>query len=256
MVTPFSIATRLMDYAHSILVSSTGVLTPVATAFHAEEKNHHQERLFVLGGKYCLALALFFCIFFMFLGKPLLTLWMGRAFESSAPLLTILAIGEILPLSQWATTSLILGMGRHKVLALMSLVEVGVGVGLAWVLLRPFGLSGACLGVVFPGTIFRGIGPLYFGCRFLHVSPWEYIKRSLVPPLVAAVIPGFSCALLVHWMPPVTWLEFVSETIFLIAVYGAGAAIPLIGHRQLLSQLANWTRRILGNRKESEMVCQ
>ncbi len=34
-VTPFSIATRLVSYAGSLIIAGTGVLTPLATTMHA-----------------------------------------------------------------------------------------------------------------------------------------------------------------------------------------------------------------------------
>jgi len=256
MVTPFAIATRLMEYATSILVSSTGVLTPVATAFHAEEKHSQQKKLFLLGGKFCLTLALFFCILFLCVGKPFLLLWMGPAFGSSAVLLAILAVGEILPLSQWATMSMILGIGRHKILALMSLIEDVAGVTLALLLLKPLGLPGVCLGVVLPGAIFRGLGPLIFGCRLMQLSAWEYTRFALLPPLSAAILPGLAFAILVRWRVPATWSELILETGLFVAAYAAATVLLLVGYGRLRSGVIHLSRSLLGVRQESETVCQ
>ena len=254
MVTPFAIATRLMEYATSILISSTGVLTPVATTLHAEESRDQQRKLFLLGGKYCLTLALFFCLLFLCLGRPFLILLMGPAFGSSSTLLTILAVGEILPLSQWATTSMILGMGRHRVLALMSLIEAMVGVGLAFMLLGPFGLAGVCVGMVLPGFIFRGTGPLIFGCRLAGVSPWDYVKRALLPPFAAAIVPGMGLALLAHWKPPSSWPELVLETAIFGACYAVGALLILFGRGQQWAPAAKLTSAVLSLRDKSKIV--
>jgi O-antigen/teichoic acid export membrane protein len=256
MVTPFAITTRLMEYATSILIASAGVLTPVATAFHAEEKHDQQQRLFLLGGRYCLALALFFCTLFLCLGKSFLVLWMGPSFESSYLLLAILAIGEVLPLSQMATTSLILGTGRHKSLALMSLIEDVVAIGLALALMGPLGLPGVCLGVVLPGAVFRGIGPLVYGCGLVKMPVWQYARRSLLPPLAAALIPGLGLALLVHWRPPAGWPGLVLETALFGISYGIFASLIVIGYDRLRRPVVQFTSSWLWTKSTPEPVCR
>ena len=55
LVTPFSIARRLQDYAHKVLWTATGVVVPVATAFHARSEIAQQQNLFIQGGKYSTA---------------------------------------------------------------------------------------------------------------------------------------------------------------------------------------------------------
>ena len=51
MVTPFSIARRLQDYAHKVIWTATGVLVPVATGFHARSQEEQQQRLFIEGSE-------------------------------------------------------------------------------------------------------------------------------------------------------------------------------------------------------------
>src|SRR5439155_10660412 len=60
LVTPFSVAMRLVGYGNAFLIAGTQVLTPVATGLHAAEEHAKQRTLFLEGGKYCLALGLFF----------------------------------------------------------------------------------------------------------------------------------------------------------------------------------------------------
>src|SRR2546423_903132 len=117
LVTPFSVAMRLVGYGNAFLIAGTQVLTPVATGLHAAEQHAKQRTLFLEGGKYCLALGLFFVTLFICLGQPLLDLWMGPALRGAWPLLVILGLGELLAMSQWITYSMILGMGRHKLTA-------------------------------------------------------------------------------------------------------------------------------------------
>ena len=65
MVTPFSIARRLQDYAHKVIWTATGVLVPVATGFHARSQEEQQQRLFIEGAKYSTLMAVFFVGYFL-----------------------------------------------------------------------------------------------------------------------------------------------------------------------------------------------
>src|SRR5439155_9488004 len=104
----------------------------------AKEQFSEQRSLFLEGGKFCLVLALFFLSLFVFLGPALLRLWTGLL--AAYPLLLILALGELLPMSQWLTYSMILGKGRHKVLAWASMIEIAAAAGGALLLAGLFGL--------------------------------------------------------------------------------------------------------------------
>src|SRR5262249_49312860 len=77
-VTPYNIASRLVSYVTSILIAGTGVLTPVTTAYHANDKHREQKTLFVTGSKYCLTLSLFFLALLIIVGKAFIALWMGK----------------------------------------------------------------------------------------------------------------------------------------------------------------------------------
>jgi O-antigen/teichoic acid export membrane protein len=221
LVTPFSIAVRLINYAGQVLVASTGVLTPVATALHAQERHAEQRRLFVQGGKYCFALALYFIVLFLWLGEPLIHLWMGPKLESAVKLLMILAIGEALPMSQWVTYSMILGRAQHWPSALATILESAAAIVLAMVLVKPYGLEGICIGFAASGMICRGLFQIIYGCRMLKMSVGNYLLHAMLPALTAAILPAAGLALMVRWAAPGSWGQlFIYGGVFSV-VYGA-----------------------------------
>jgi O-antigen/teichoic acid export membrane protein len=215
-VTPFSVATRLIGCGTSLLTAATGVLTPFMTTLHAQEKHDQQRQLFLTGGKYCLTLALFFLIWFTVLGRPFLILWMGPALASAAPLLTLLAVAEVLPMSQWATNSMILGMGRHRLLACASLVENTLAVSLALWWVGPYGLIGVCVALAIPGVLCRGVVQLLYGCRLAGVPLWQYGTRALLPAALTAALPALLLVLLASSVAPEGWFPVGACT----AIYG------------------------------------
>jgi O-antigen/teichoic acid export membrane protein len=214
LVAPFSVAARLVGYANNIMCSTTGVLTPLATALHARGRYTQQQALFVQGGKFCLALALFFLGLFYFLGGPLLDLWTHGRLPQAWPVLTVLILGEVLPMSQWVTYSMVLGMNRHRLWACMGIVEAVSVISLGLTVGATHGLLGVAACVAVPACICRGIVPLVYGCRILDVSLWRYGAQSLLPAGAALALPITLLAGLTAWAPPANWFS----------LFGYGAA--------------------------------
>src|SRR5262249_16996732 len=141
LVTPYALAARLMAYVTELFLSARSVLVPVATTFEAQEKHDWKQKLMIEGGKYNSPFPLFFLILLGFLGNSFLKLWIGQELaDSSTPLLVIVIMGECFAMSQSATTSMILGMARHRILAVLAVIEVGATIGLAIALVEPYGL--------------------------------------------------------------------------------------------------------------------
>lgn len=219
LVTPYSIATRLIGYASGLLIMTTGVLTPVATTFHAQRKQPEQQRLFLDGGKYCTAFSLFVLAAFLFLGKPFIGLWMGPELAYASSLLVILAVGEVLPMSQWITTMMLLGKDRHRVLAYFYLADNAVAVLIALAVIKDYGLMGVCVAFAVPAFLFRGVAQIAYGCRLLDVSPWTYAFHALVRPVAAAALPAAGLALLTQWKSPESWAELVLSGVLFGSCY-------------------------------------
>jgi O-antigen/teichoic acid export membrane protein len=206
LVTPFTVAQGMVRYANQFLIAGSGVLTPVATAMHARDEQEAQRRLLVAGGRGCLALALLFLSLFAFLGRPLLRLWMGPALEHAHLYLLILAAGELLPMSQHVTYSMILGKGRLRILAGSSLAEIGVS-SVAALLLASHGLESVCWAVALPALVCRGISPMTYACRRVGVPLAAYLVRAFLPTLLVATGPMLLLGLVSQWWTPSTWPE-------------------------------------------------
>lgn len=228
LVTPFTVALSLVRYANQFLIAGSGVLTPVATALHALDEQEAQRRLFVAGGRGCLAMALLFFSLFAFLGKPLLRLWMGPALEHAHLYLLILAAGELLPMSQHITVSMILGKGRLRILAGSSLVEITV-CSAAALGLASYGLESVCWAVAVPAFFCRGLSPLVYACTRVGVPPGAYAVRVLLPTFLLAAAPVGVLALITRWWTPANWPELFLAGGTYAALYLSIVALGLFG---------------------------
>ncbi len=223
MVTPYAVVNKLLSIVSQVLVSARAALTPVATTFHAQSKQARQAALFIQGGKLCTAVSIYFVVGFLCLGGPLLSLWISPRMAWAGSLLSVLALGELLPLSQTATSSMILAMARHRLLSGLILAEKIIAIALSLLLIFRFGLLGMCIGLAVPAALCRGVGQMVYGCHLAEVSLWRYFRRAVVPCLLWLVIPAAGLALAAYYRPPETWLMFLLYG----TVYSAATAVAM-----------------------------
>lgn len=227
LVTPFSLAARLLNFVAAFLAAVTGVLTPLATAFHARENIGREQQLLLVGGRHSAAIALYLIAIMLFLGRALITLWVGPAFEFAATALAILAIGELLPSTQYVTTNVIQAKARHRALAFAGCLEAATVAGLSVGFIRPFGLVGAAVAVAVPATLFRGLVPLVVATRLLGVPIGRYVRESVLTPLAFASVPATLLALATAVRPPKGWVETIATGFLFTLAYAAAYALML-----------------------------
>lgn len=249
LVTSYSVASRLVAYATALLIACTGVLTPVATAYEAEQDQVKQRRLFLQGGQSCMAFALYFLGLFLFLGEPLIDLWMGPEFAGASLWLAILAAGQVLPMSQWVTHGMILAMGRHRFTAWVSLVEAAAAAGLAILLVKPYGIAGVCLAFAFCSVVSRGLVQIVYGCRLVHVSVEKYVARALLLPVIGAIVPLIGLATLTHCQKPTNSFTLIGQTIAFTVGYGLTESLVFFSRDSLPTGIIRilqglWNRRV------------
>jgi O-antigen/teichoic acid export membrane protein len=243
-VTPFSIASSLTGRATALLIAGSGVLTPMAASLEATDQRAGQRRMVIEGGKYCWALSLFFLSGFLLLGDAFIALWMHGTLAEAYPLLAILAVGEALPLGLWVGVSLLVGMGRHGVLACVSLLENIVVVVLGILLTDAYGPVGVCVALAVGGFLFRGVFQLVYLCRTVQLPLRRYIVEALVPPVLAAAPPALGLCLTIAYRAPESWFDLFSYTAgFAVASADMGIAV-LAGPRMVVAQLGTVRRSL------------
>ena len=217
----------------------------MATALHAREMHQDQQRLFVVGGRFNLILALFFVPCYLFLGESFITLWVGPGYESSALLLAVIALGETLPMSQHVSRTVILGMGLPRVLAVVNLVESAVAIAAAVVVAGPYGLMGVALTYAACGAVGRGAVQIVLACRLVHLPVATYVTRAILPALGVMAVPAICLALLVSWRAPTSWLDLIACGAVYGVCYLSAACVLMVGMRRKARNGAPILRRVV-----------
>lgn len=228
-VGPFSIVMRLPTMAMTILSAATGVFTPVAVAIHAHEDNNKRHRLLVEGTRLSLSLALYFLALFVWLGKPLLSIWIKPEFADYWQLLVIVACGELLPMSMSVATGMILAMARHRALAQLAIAETVTGCLLATLFGSTMGLVGFVTSLAITTTIFRGVFVLGFICRVISSDPVAFVRRTFLGPLVWAALACLPLHLLVMSHSPTNWGRLFAYSSIFSAIYALAMLIGVMG---------------------------
>ena len=221
LVTPYAIAARLLSTLNAGLTALTGVITPFATTLHATDQKERQRWIFLMGGHYNTAFVVFFVSFLILFGRFLITLWIGPKFPEAALLLTIMALGEFLPGTQYVTSTIILASARHRELAALSLAEVVAVYLLTSMLIPILGLMGAVLAIAVPSFLLRGVARMWWGCQVVGIPLRPYFLQAIAGPICCVALPAVVVGLVLHYQPPQTWLRFVEYGVLYTGLFAA-----------------------------------
>lgn len=232
-VATFTIARQLTTYVALVMLSLTQITAPRAAIFFFGHHGDKQRSLFVGGGRIATALALFFVGGFICLGAPFISVWQGgRQDEAFGPLVVLLA-GELFPMGQGVTYSILTAMGRHRQLARLALFEGVFSLSLAAIAIRPFGILGVSVAIAVSSFIFRGFLPWITTCRILDVGPSQYLRESIIPVLVAGLLTCTLIASLTSLSPPHGWMALIGYGALYTAAYLLACVFIVFGWHTL-----------------------
>jgi O-antigen/teichoic acid export membrane protein len=236
-VTTFTVPRMLITYSGLLAQSVTQVVAPRAAAHHFARQHDEQRELFLTGGRYSLAISLYVFGGFVAVGFPFLTLWQNGSQIEEYQLLLILAAGEILPLSQWATFNSIVGIGKHRRLALLALGEGLFILVFSYMAALRFGLAGAACAVAVSAFVFRGLLQCLYGCELLNVSLADYARKVVLPVIGPACGAILLLILVSAWAELTTWVALCAVLLFYSLAYWAGLLSVLLGWRNAATLL-------------------
>jgi O-antigen/teichoic acid export membrane protein len=242
-LTTFSVARQLVFYTNTFMNSATQVLAPRAMALGARPDAAPRTTLLLEGGRYALALTLFFFGGFSAFGAQFINIWQHGSQNAAYPLLLILLAGEVLPMSQWVTYSQIVGAQRQKFLAYTSAAEGVLAVGASAVLLPRFGLTAACIGISVVATVIRGIWLWWLGCRLLGVPLSAYLQRVFMPVTALAALPIAAAFFASRWLQIESWRELLAVGAAYALIFAALLGGFLLG-RERLRAMASALRQV------------
>jgi O-antigen/teichoic acid export membrane protein len=219
-VVPFSLANRLVDTATMFEMTATGVVSPVSTLLHARQNLNVQRQLFILCTQYCSCLGFFFTAGFIFFGSETLTLWVGPNFAYASRYLTILAVGSTLPVAFGVVDSVLIGLSRPRLSAVISVCSAVLSICGAVIFGRHGDLTSVCVTIAISMTFFQGILKPFITGYLIDLSPLTILTQAIIPATAISSIPVAILYLMVTVHPPnsIAWLVGQSAVFGVLAL--------------------------------------
>lgn len=168
MVTFFTIAANLKEYARSPISGISTTLTPWTSALEAKNQLHEVERVLLTTARIATLVALPILLTFMLRGSSFIGLWMGAEYAlPSGEVLWILSLGLWFAVAYQVVVSTMLGISKHKGLVPAFVIEAICNIGLSVVWTQSYGIVGVAWGTVVPQLV-----------ASLLFMPW-YVRRVL-----------------------------------------------------------------------------
>lgn len=184
----FSRPMALVRHVETLMNKYAFLMTPTAGSLQASGRDAEISHFLMETTRYGVAFTLPILLFLSIFSDLILQIWMGPQYAHGL-VLTILAAGYFLPISQNSVMRILMGMNFHGRIGLLNLGVAIAGFSLGAIIVNAVGWSlvGAALLVAIPLTIGNGIIVPIYACRKLGVPLTEYLRRAFLGPAVCAL---------------------------------------------------------------------
>jgi O-antigen/teichoic acid export membrane protein len=230
-ITLFSVGAKLVEYSSYAARSMSQIITPMSSEFHAAGDMDRLRRTFLAGNRACAFITFPLCVTLAILGKPIIAAWVGPRYLSCYFVLLVLILPRSLYLAQSASIRILLGMGHHRVLASVLLLEGAGNLLLSLLLVKPLGILGVALGTSIPLICTSVLFLPRHLCRVLDMPVRRFLSRAYFLPLILCV-PMAAELWIVGSQLPIHGIGGLALEISVGgAVYGIGLALVLFTKR-------------------------
>jgi O-antigen/teichoic acid export membrane protein len=179
------------------------------------------------GTRIALTLVFGITVCLMTFAEPLISRWMGPGFEASVRPLYVLAVAGIVLVGQGPADNILLGTGRHRLVAYVALAEALTNLALSVVLVRYYGILGVAVGTAVPVVIANLFILQPAACRQVQLGLRDFVRTVAIAPGVGALVATVAGLTLRVAVPPqsiagVAFEGAVVGTAYLIAVWLLG----------------------------------
>jgi O-antigen/teichoic acid export membrane protein len=193
-VTFYVIGLRLVECLRDLLNSTTMVASPLVSSYDAVGESQRVNTMLIRSTKYSLIVGFLGVAGFLTLGTDFIRLWMGTRFAGpSGTVLTILTLGLLASLTQFASSHILYGLSQHRINLNWTAVESVLNFALSITLVRKYGILGVAAGTAIANLLIRGWLFPRSVLLTLGVSWKEYLRDGVIP----SIVPGLSFAIAV-----------------------------------------------------------
>jgi O-antigen/teichoic acid export membrane protein len=160
------------------------IFTPMSSQFDAAGDLARLQRTFVAGNRASAFIIFPLSVALIVVGRSIIEAWVGARYVDSYSILVLLIVPRTLYLAQSTSIRILLGMGRHRVLASVLLLEGAVNLLLSLFLVRRMGVVGVAWGTAIPLACTSLLFLPRHLCRVLDVPLRTFLTRAYRLPLI------------------------------------------------------------------------
>ena len=211
----FHAGRRLATMPGESIVPLAGVLFPLSSEMEAGGRERTLRKTLFQTTKLATGMAFPLSVLLAFGARPIQVNWLGNRAPEAEDVLRLFALAYLFVASAMPAESMLLGLGRVRLLALAGLANVALTIGLGIPLTQRFGASGlaaaACISVVV--THFAVFLPA--AAWRCGTSPWRLFAKAVLPTWLA----GAPVAVLMLWLEE----RIAGGGLAALATWGGGA---------------------------------
>jgi O-antigen/teichoic acid export membrane protein len=187
-ITYFNIGARIVDYAGEVVSSLAQIFVPLSSQSDATGNMDRLRKIFVAGNRFCAFTIFPICAVLVILGKSVIAAWVGEKYVAlSYPVLLIMLIPSTLLFAQAASPRVLFGMGKHRTLAIVALIEGIANIILSVVLVRRYGIIGDAVGTAVPLVCTMVFFMPSHLCRQLGIRVITFVREAYTLPLLSCL---------------------------------------------------------------------
>ena len=184
-VASYAVAYALVWFGLNLVFKLSDSLLPLFSGMHAGGEHDALRDTYVESARLSLALAMCLTLGLLVFGKTAIAVWVGPQYFVGMPTMVVLALLPTVHAVTHVGSILLIGLGRARSIALMSVPDAILNLALSVALVRWIGVVGVALGTVV-GELATTFWYLPVLCnRNLHLSGWTFITRVWTRPLLS-----------------------------------------------------------------------
>jgi O-antigen/teichoic acid export membrane protein len=218
-VAVYAVTLRLAEAQRNLANQFNTLMFPVVVRYGATNDPDSLRRILIEGTRLSLALVGGLTVCLIAFGRSLIARWMGPGFDAAVMPLYVLAIAGVVLIGQAPLGNILLGTGRHRVVAFTSLAEALANLALSVILVRRYGLLGVAIGTAIPVIVANVFVLVPAVCRQLDVSAAVFGRSVTVGPLVGAALAAMAAWIVRTAWPPQSLAAILAEGAIVALIY-------------------------------------
>ena len=185
MLAVYSRPAGLMRSLQTFIDKFAFVTTPTAASLQQKGDLEDVRQFLIRSTELAVAIVTPLALLFIIQGPAILGFWMGKNYANGALVLTTMAIGLFLPMTQQPALNILIGLNKHGKLGLFTVgtAVAGLLLGIGAVQFVGLSLLGAALIASVPLALANGVVLPWFACHELDLKASRYFFGAFVKPM-------------------------------------------------------------------------